>query len=245
MRTAVIVTGISGGIGAALRAAFEHAGDRVIGLDRKRPAARLRDFVNADLEALCVDARARARTLAQLREQLAGARLRALVNNAATQIVKPFPALTADDWGRTLNVNLVAGALLTQAFTKDLERARGSVVNIASIHARLTKPGFAAYATSKAALVGLTRSLAVELGGRVRVNAICPAAIDTPMLRQGFARRPAGLRRLARFHPAGRIGTSAEVAELAVFLASERAGFVTGQAWGLDGGIGAMLHDPA
>lgn len=245
MRTAVIVTGVSGGIGAALRAAFERAGDRVIGLDHRRPGARAGAFVKADLDAFCVDARSRARTLAGLREQLEGARLRALVNNAATQIVKPFPALTADDWGRTLNVNLVAGALLTQAFTKDLERARGSVVNIASIHARLTKPGFAAYATSKAALVGLTRSLAVELGGRVRVNAICPAAIDTPMLRQGFARHPARLRRLGRFHPAGRIGTPAEVAELAVFLASERAGFVTGQAWGLDGGIGAMLHDPA
>ena len=95
------------------------------------------------------------------------------MNNAAVQILAPADAITFDQWRETLDTNLLAPFLLTQALLPELERGRGSVVNVASIHANLTKPGFVAYATSKAALVGLTRSLAVDLGGRVRVNAVC------------------------------------------------------------------------
>jgi NAD(P)-dependent dehydrogenase (short-subunit alcohol dehydrogenase family) len=243
--TAVIVTGASGAIGRALLDAFAAAGDVVVGLDRRAPPSGLGRFVRADLAELCAGERERARIVAALRYQLAGLRLRALVNNAAVQIVKPSGRLAAADWRRTLEVNVVAPALLVKAFAPDLARVHGSVVNVASIHARLTKPGFAAYATSKAALLGLTRSLALDLGGRVRVNAISPAAIDTPLLAQGFGRDRRARQRLARHHPAGRVGTAAELAALAVFLASADAGFITGESFGLDGGIGARLHDPA
>jgi NAD(P)-dependent dehydrogenase (short-subunit alcohol dehydrogenase family) len=175
---------------------------------------------------------------------LRGRRLAALINNAAVQIVKPSAALTTDDWNRTLNVNLLAPFLLTQALLDELTASHGAVVNISSIHAMQTKPGFVAYATSKAALNGLTRSLAVDLGGRVRVNSICPAAIDTPMLREGFAGREESFDRLAQMHPAGRIGEPAEVAALAVFLASDASAFMTGADIAIDGGIGARLRDP-
>jgi NAD(P)-dependent dehydrogenase (short-subunit alcohol dehydrogenase family) len=118
------------------------------------------------------------------------------------------------------------------------------VINIASIHAGLTKPGFSAYSTSKSGLVGLTRSLAVELGAKVRVNAISPAAIDTPMLRDGFSENLAGLAELERIHPGGIIGTPTEVAELAFFMARNESKFLNGSIVGLDGGISGRLHDP-
>jgi NAD(P)-dependent dehydrogenase (short-subunit alcohol dehydrogenase family) len=118
-------------------------------------------------------------------------------------------------------------------------------VNISSIHARLTKPDFVAYATSKAALSGLTRAMAVDLGDRIRVNAIEPAAISTPMLKAGFESHPEQYAALARCHPQGRMGTPTEVAALALSLVSGELRFMHGACVGLDGGISARLHDPS
>jgi NAD(P)-dependent dehydrogenase (short-subunit alcohol dehydrogenase family) len=84
----------------------------------------------------------------------------------------------------------------------------------------------------------------VDLGARVRVNAILPAAIDTPMLRAGFRGREPSFAALKRMHPSGTIGTPADVGRLAVFLASEETSFVTGAIWNIDGGISSRLHDP-
>jgi NAD(P)-dependent dehydrogenase (short-subunit alcohol dehydrogenase family) len=109
----------------------------------------------------------------------------------------------------------------------------------------LTKPNFSAYATSKSALEGLTRALAVELGSSVRVNAIAPAAIETPMLQAGFEGNPDGLTQLANHHPSGRLGQAGEVAQLAHFIAQFPSRFLNGAVLGLDGGIAARLHDPA
>lgn len=126
-----------------------------------------------------------------------------------------------------------------------LEQARGSVINISSIHARLTKAHFVAYATSKAALSGMTRAMAVDLGGRVRVNAIEPAAIATDMLKAGFAGQPEQFALLEACHPQGRIGTPAEVAALALAIADGELRFLHGACVAMDGGISGRLHDPA
>jgi NAD(P)-dependent dehydrogenase (short-subunit alcohol dehydrogenase family) len=112
------------------------------------------------------------------------------------------------------------------------------------VHARATKPGFAAYATSKAALHGLTQALAVDLGPDVRVVGIAPAAINTPMLRAGFEGDPNAFAQLEAVHPAGRIGTPEEVATTIVWLASSAAAFMTGSVLWLDGGVLSRLHDP-
>jgi NAD(P)-dependent dehydrogenase (short-subunit alcohol dehydrogenase family) len=117
-------------------------------------------------------------------------------------------------------------------------------VNIASIHATVTKPEFALYATSKGALIALTRSLAIELAPDVRVNAVIPAATDTPMLRDGFGDNVDGLPVLGDYHPLGRIAQPEEVAQVALFLAAPQASFVTGAMVNVDGGIGVCLHDP-
>ena len=141
-------------------------------------------------------------------------------------------------------MNLFAPFALIRGLLPQLKRAQGSVVNIASVHAHLTKPGFAAYATSKHALVGLTKSLAVDLAGAVRVNCINPAATATPMLIAGFEGRSEAMESLADMHPSGRIAEPLEVARAAVFLASESASFINGAALDVDGAIGARLHDP-
>lgn len=246
MTGVVIVTGAAGAIGEAVCKAFAAAGHQIVAIDVRRPDPMGDDaiFVDIDLNHYCLDPEYRDISNVRLHDAVRGRHLAALINNAAVQIVKPSAALTTDDWSRTLNVNLLAPFLLTQALLAELTASHGAVVNISSIHAMQTKPEFVAYATSKAALNGLTRSLAVDLGGRVRVNSICPAAIDTAMLREGFAGQEQLLDQLGQMHPAGRIGEPGEVAALAVFLASDAAAFMTGTDIALDGGIGARLRDP-
>jgi NAD(P)-dependent dehydrogenase (short-subunit alcohol dehydrogenase family) len=201
-------------------------------------------FLRFDLARLGEEREYLLRALDSVSGAIGNRELRALINNAAVQIVKPIGSLDSQDWRATLSVNLLAPFLLSQALLEKLERGRGSIINIASIHASLTKPGFAAYATSKAALVGLTRSLAVELGSRVRVNAIAPAAVSTRMLQLGLGSDQQLLKALNRTHPMGRIAAAEEVAQAACFLASDKAAFVTGSVFQIDGGIGARLHDP-
>ncbi|WP_420434302.1 SDR family NAD(P)-dependent oxidoreductase [Hyphobacterium sp.] len=242
---AVFITGVGGGIGAALGAAYRSAGWRVIGSGRKAPDPEICDhFIEADLDALAEDDAVLERVAENVRAALDGAKLAALINNAATQILAPADKLTAADWRSTMNVNLTAPFRLSQAFLPDLEAARGTILNIGSVHARATKPEFAAYATSKAALHGMTRALAVDLGDRVRVVCLAPAAISTPMLMAGFEGREAAFKSLEACHPAGRIGQPDEVAKAALFLTGPDAGFATGTTFWLDGGVLSRLHDP-
>jgi NAD(P)-dependent dehydrogenase (short-subunit alcohol dehydrogenase family) len=241
---AAFITGSSGGIGTALCGAFRAAGYHVIGTDIAPTGLGCDEYLQLDFERLCSEAAYREEVNERILAAAGVEELSVLVNNAAVQILGSSEELDAAAWQRTLNVNLVAPFLLGQILLTTLEAARGSILNIASIHASMTKPGFVAYATSKAALVGLTRSMAVDLGRRVRVNAICPAAVATPMLLEGFAGNSAALDQLGAMHPAGRIGTPEEIAAAAVFLASPDAGFITGTVLGVDGGIAARLHDP-
>jgi len=243
MKTA-LVTGASGGIGQALCLAYRRAGYRVIATDLKGECEDADLTIQADLIALVEDEGFRSGFLAELRDAIGSSGLTALVNNAALQIVRSSAELSVRDWQRTLDTNLLAPFLLIQGLLPELKRARGCAINIASVHARLTKPGFACYATSKAALVGMTRSLAVDLAGSVRVNAISPAATATPMLAQGFEGREEDLEALAGMHPSGRIAEPNEIARAAVFLASEEAAFINGAVLDVDGAIGSRLHDP-
>lgn len=243
---AVFITGIAGGIGAALGAAFRAAGWRVIGSGRKAPDPSICDvFVQADLNALALDDAVLTQVVADVRAGLVGAQLSALVNNAAAQILGATADLTSQDWQRTLNVNLTAPFRLSQAFLSELESAPdGTILNIGSVHAQATKKEFAAYATSKAALHGMTRALAVDLGKAVRVVCLAPAAISTPMLLAGFEGREEAFQSLEACHPAERIGQPGEVAEAALFLTGPHAGFATGTTFWLDGGVLSRLHDP-
>ncbi|MDN3517820.1 SDR family oxidoreductase [Aquisalimonas lutea] len=241
MTDAAIITGSAGAIGKALVAAFREMGYFVVGVDRadspEADAALRLDL--AELAAPAGDAPTQA-ILAALGERP----LKVLINNAAIQQLGSVETLSVAEFRRTLDVNVTAAYALVQACLERLSSAGGSVVNIGSIHARQTKPAFAAYATSKGALETMTRALAVELGSRVRVNAISMAAIDTPMLRAGFEDQSQAYDALAACHPTGRIGTPAEVARLALFLAGGEVPFQNGAVVDLTGGIAGRLHDP-
>lgn len=238
-----LITGAAGGIGLVLCAEFRNAGYRVIATDVAGASGVACDqFVEADLKALCRDEACLKRFVQQLDIPASG--LTVLINNAAVQILNRTDTASVQDWRDTLDVNVLAPFLLTQALLPHLEKARGSVVNVGSVHATATKPGFVCYATSKAALVGLTRSLAVDLGGRVRVNAVNPAAVATPMLLQGFKGKDAQFAALGGMHPVGRIASPGDIAQAVLFLASRNAAFVTGAAFDVDGGILSRLHDP-
>ncbi|MBD3167749.1 SDR family oxidoreductase [bacterium] len=238
----VLVTGAAGGIGQAVCELFHEIGYHVIGVDRKRNGSVPYRLLHHDI-GLCHE-NGRCETFYREVEDLCEGELHALVNNAAAQVVKPVEELTRSDWDITLQTNLLAPFWLTRRFLPLLRRARGSVVNMASIHANVTKSEFVAYATSKGALISLTRAMAVELAPDVRVNAILPAATDTPMLRAGFEGSEEKMEQLGAYHPLGRIAEASEVARVARFLASDEASFITGSTLSVDGGIGAVLHDP-
>lgn len=247
MKRSVLITGCLGGIGKSLVTAFNDDGWRVIGVDR-RVAEKQADsaaFIRADIG----DFVQAPKTLRQFAEKVRAAcgdsPLSALVNNAAVQHLGRLDGLETDAIVESLNVNVAAPMLLAKTFLGDLEQNNGSILNIGSVHAQATKPGFAAYATSKAALHGMTRALAVDLGPKVRVNTLAPAATATPMLLAGFKEDAGALAALNDVHPLRRIAEPDEIAKIAVFLASEKAGFLTGATLFADGGVLSRLHDPA
>lgn len=246
--SAVIITGAAGGIGQALVRCFAEAGCTVIATDQAEQPVDMpcRHYVRADLQRTVADESYASDIFKQIRTRLDGMPLKALINNAAVQILGPVEALDRNAWRTTLDVNLLAPLFWIQGFLPELETTRGSVVNISSIHAHLTKVGFVAYATSKAALSGMTRAMAVELGGRIQVNAIEPAAIDTPMLHAGFGDDSIGLERLRAYHPAGCLGSTQALAALALAIVGTGAdsAFLNGAIIPFNGGIGARLHDP-
>ena len=197
------------------------------------------DFLQVDLAAMNVDA--------PIERFVAGLdHLAAVVNNAALQVRKPMMELSLDEWDASFAVNIRSAFIVSRAAVPHLAEAGGAIVNIASVHALATTNGFAAYAATKGALLALTRSMALELAPRgIRVNAVLPGAVDTPMLRSGLAEAPSPqeeFERLSRNAPMGRIGTPEEIGRVTLFLADgASASFVTGQALVVDGGALARL----
>jgi NAD(P)-dependent dehydrogenase (short-subunit alcohol dehydrogenase family) len=164
-------------------------------------------------------------------------RLDIVINNAAIATATRFEDLTADEWRRTLEVNLTAPFLLTKAALPAMKAQRyGRIVNISSTAGRMVSTlGGADYTSSKAGLLGLTRATAKELGRfGITVNAVCPGMIDTELTRETAS--PDLLDRLAASYPVPRLGTPLEVADLICFAASEAAGYITGASLDINGG---------
>lgn len=245
MSRSVLITGAGGGIGSALAHTYRNAGWRVIGADIKRDhLENCHASIEVDLIQLARQDDVLETFRRQVLEELQEGRLDALVNNAATQRLSGLEYINKDDWQSSLDINLTAPLRLVQSLLPNLKLASGVVVNIGSVHARATKPEFIAYSTTKAALHGLTRALAVDLGPAVRVVCLAPAATATPMLEAGFIGRPAEFSALEECHPLGRVARPEEVAEAALFLTSPEAKFMTGSTLWLDGGVMSRLHDP-
>lgn len=240
------ITGACGGIGRALVNAFANSGYRIIASDLydKGPGSGESEYITIDLNLYAADTDYAAKINTSLNSLLNSNYLDVIINNAAVQILGHVGEITRSDWSKSFNVNLNAPFFLTQALLNKLEGARGSVINISSIHARLTKKNFLAYSTTKAALSGLTRAMAVDIGSKVRVNAIEIAAIDTEMLRSGFAGSIGRYSKLLNYHPTGEIGKPEDVARYALFMSEQSNGFLNGSCITIDGGISSCLHDP-
>jgi len=244
----VLITGIAGGIGRATASLFSKKGWRVIGVDRKPfggtfPADGL--FIQSDI----ADPDALEAIFSQARDFTD--HLHALVNNAALQIAKPLLDTSVEEWDAVMASNL-RSVFLSTKLAHPLLKAAGSsaIVNVSSVHAVQTSANIAAYAASKGGLLALTRALAIEFApDNIRVNAILPGAVDTPMLRAGLDRGHVDgddihtrLDNLARKTVNGRIGRPEEIAHAIYFLADEtQSSFMTGQAMIVDGGATARL----
>lgn len=228
-RTA-LVTGAASGIGAAIARRLRAAGARVAGLDLQ-PATDVDETLVADLRSDAGVAEAVAR--------LGGIDI--LVHAAAISVHGGVIDTDPAAWADIYDVNVIGAVrLLRQAVPAMRARGGGSILLLSSINADFATPTLAAYAASKAAIESLSRTAALEFApDGIRVNAIAPASVDTPLLRDSFDRAadPAAARaaNILR-HPLGRLGTPEDVAELALFLASDRASWITGAIHPLDGG---------
>ncbi|WP_347304202.1 SDR family oxidoreductase [Croceibacterium sp. TMG7-5b_MA50] len=232
----VLVTGGLGGIGMAVAHAFAGEGARLLLIDRRGDDGTARSALlaagAADVAAVACDVQDEAAIAAVVESALSRfGRLDVVVNVAGAMIYKPIAELDAADWRRLLDINFVSAALFTGHALR-LMQPGGCVINVASVHARRTSALVAPYAAAKAAMVSLTRSAAIEgkpLG--IRVNAILPGAIETPMLRES----PNIASGAEVIDPAD-LGQPEDIAALARFLASDAAGFITGEDIVADGG---------
>mgnify|MGYP003650235987 CR=1 FL=1 len=242
----VLITGALGGIGKALVKEFTNDGYWVLATDYKNYNDNFDNvcFLQLDLDRFVLDEVYAEEFYKKVTAVTDGVGITSLINNAAVQILADTRFISRQQWTTSFNVNLSAPFFLSQLFIDDLDRNSGSIVNISSIHATQTKKQFVAYATTKAALSSMTRNMVLDIGNRVRINAIEPAAIATDMLKAGFYGKEELYKRLEEFHPLGRVGTPDEVAKLAVFLCSDNAGFVQGACISASGGIQGCLSDP-
>jgi NAD(P)-dependent dehydrogenase (short-subunit alcohol dehydrogenase family) len=234
-----IVTGAARGLGKAVAARLIERGASVAVnvRDPERAEAVARELgpkalaVPGDIAVLDVPEEMVRRTLEHF------GRIDILINNAAVARSTRFDNLSADEWRLTLEVNVTAPFRLTKAVLPAMKSQRyGRIVNISSTAGKTVSTlGGAAYTTSKAALQGLTRAAAKELGlFGITVNAVCPGMIDTELTHEYASDEV--LERLAASYPVPRLGTSREVADLICFAASEAAGYITGASLDINGG---------
>lgn len=243
-----LVTGAGGGIGRATVNVFAACGWHVIGVDWRKiedPFPGNVTFIQADIS--------REENIRAVYEQAQAfsPTLNAVINNAAIQIAKPLLETTAEEWDNVMAHNLRSvflGAKL--AYPLLVAAGGGAIVNVSSVHAIATSANIAAYAASKGGLLALTRAMAIEFArDNIRVNAILPGAVDTPMLRAGLQRGHVSggtvldrLENLARKTVNGRVGQPEEIARSIYFLADNtQSSFMTGQALVVDGGATARL----
>jgi len=168
-----------------------------------------------------------------------------LVNNAGMEKKADFWDVSEEDYDRVLGVNLKGAFFLTQAFVRRLRSVKktGRIINISSVHEDLAFPGFASYCASKGGMRMLMRTLAVELGPEgFTVNNVAPGAIVTPMNKSLLEDKPK-LNALLANIPLGRLGSTDDVADLVVFLASDAAAYVNGSTFTVDGGLSRNYHE--
>lgn len=246
MKKKVIITGVSSGIGQATAASFTKEGWDVFGISRREPEEMniLAHHFQADISNW--------KNINRVFDEISSYTnsIDALVNNAALQICKSIVDTSIEEWDTVFATNVRAAFLCSKNAYPLLQKNGGAIVNVSSVHAIATSNNIGAYAASKGALLSFTRAAAIEFGrDNIRVNAVLPGAVDTPMLYEGLSRdsesvsKNEKLEKLSEKHVLSRIGRPEEIAKLIYFLSdSQKSSFITGQGLIVDGGATARLY---
>jgi NAD(P)-dependent dehydrogenase (short-subunit alcohol dehydrogenase family) len=246
----VIVTGAASGIGAAIVELFLQHGARLVAvdIDPKLPnafkdlesahAGRLR-FVVGD-----VSHEETATRYAQAAIEAFG-RIDVMINNAAIAMVKRIADLSEDEWDRVMNINVKSIYWSAKAVVPHMQRGGGGLfLNTGSISSVVGMPRQGVYGPSKGAVIQITRQMAIDYAAdKIRVNAVCPGTVDTPLVRQAAVDSGDAdkfMNDLKAGHPIGRIASPEEIAQFYLFLSSDNAGFFTGAVLMIDGGFTAQ-----
>ncbi|MDX2044038.1 MAG: SDR family oxidoreductase [Acidobacteriota bacterium] len=246
-----VITGGASGIGLATAQLLHQRGARVaiVDVQTDKGAEALASLGDSDNRAIFLPAnlalpeeadRIVAETVA------AFGQVNAVVNSAGIQRYGNAEQTSLELWNEVMAVNLTSTFLISRAAIPHLrQHGGGSIVHVGSVQSHVSQRGAMAYVTSKHALLGLTRSMAVDYSAeRIRVNCVCPGTVDTPMFRWTMSLDPnpqSVIQACEAMHPIGRIAQPAEVAEVIAFLLSDAASFVTGTAIDVDGGVLALV----
>jgi len=246
----VVITGAGSGIGRACAIEFANEGAQVVAADinlpgaeetvrqiatnRKRAVAFKTDVSKPDSVKELVDF-----TIRTFKK------IDSLVNNAAIQVNKTVEDITFDEWNLQMSVNVGGIFLCSKYFLPHLRNTKGSIVNMSSVNGYFVEPTCAGYCTTKAAIIGLTKAMAIDHGHEgIRINCICPGYIDAGLAEGYFQSQPDPAKartEAGRLHALWRIGKPEEVARVAVFLSGEDSSFMTGSSVVVDGGFGSGL----
>jgi meso-butanediol dehydrogenase/(S,S)-butanediol dehydrogenase/diacetyl reductase len=233
----VLITGGAGGIGRATALRFLDEGARVVILDLNEAACRRIEEELVELSGSIVadvsDADDVSKAFDELTDRLGG--LDVLINNAGISLRHSFTDISAQEWRKVMDVNLNGVFFVAQqAARRMLEGTGGVILNMGSTNGLMGYPYYADYNASKAAVIELSRTMALELAPTVRVNAVCPGFILTPMQETEYTLEMQ--RAFANKVPLNRLGRPGDVAALFAFLASDDAAWITGQYFVIDGG---------
>lgn len=245
-----VITGSGAGIGRAAAIEFAREGASVVVADTNFPGAletvqRIHQL-GGKSHAVEADVAQPESVQNLVKETLrVFSKVHVLFNNAAVQVNKTVEDTTVDEWNREIAVNLGGVFLCSKFFMPHLRSTKGTIVNMASVNGFFVEPMCAGYCATKAAIIGLTKAMAIDHGKEgIRVNCICPGYIDAGLAEGYFQAQtdPAAARAAAgKLHALWRIGRPEEVGRAAVFLASDDASFVTGTAFVVDGGLSSGL----
>lgn len=248
-----VITGAGAGIGRACALEFARQGARVAVADINLAGARetVRRIEAAGSAGLAIETDVSQpasveRLVAETLDVFGS--VHALLNNAAVQVNKTIEDTTPEEWNREMSVNVGGVFLCSKYFLPHLRKTRGCIINMSSVNGFFVEPFCAGYCATKAAIIGLTKAMAIDHGKEgVRVNCICPGYIDAGLAEGYFQAQPdpaAARAQAGKLHALTRIGRPEEVARVAAFLASEDASFMTGSSVVVDGGFGSGLPAP-